>query len=262
MFTHGKYELEFAVSGSDGIHPSQEFFKNYTAPQIAQFLRDNYKKPQTDFSNMTYLAFGDSITYGLENYGLEKSRRMEKPYTTLVSEDLGLKSYSNLGQNGATFCVNNNGHYNMTESILSCNISADIVSVMLGVNDFIQGLPLGSIDDKDNTTIYGSLYLICEYLSENYADSFVFFMTPLKVDIGSRDSFTINSQGYNLQDVANAIKQVAHKYNYPVLDLFTIGEFECEMYDAKSDGVHPSQSFIQNYTAPQIAQFIKDNYKN
>ena len=36
---------------------------------------------------------------------------------------------------------------------------------------------------------------------------------------------------------------------------------ELEMYNANSDGIHPSQEFVREYTAPQIAEFIKENYK-
>ena len=87
---------------------------------------ENEKSDYINFSNMTYVAYGDSITYGLCNYGLDKSIRMEKPYPTLVSDELGFKSYQNLGQNGATLCSNDKGHYNMTEKILSRSENEDI----------------------------------------------------------------------------------------------------------------------------------------
>ena len=85
----------------------------------------------------------------------------------------------------------------------------------------------------------------------------MFFMTPYKL-VGWSNN---NSSGYNLNNVAQAVKEVANKYNIPVLDMFNLGQFELEMYNEDSDGVHPSQEFFKNYTAPQIAQFIKDNYK-
>lgn len=128
---------------------------------------------------------------------------------------------------------------------------------MLGVNDFYVNLPLGTPESRDNTTIYGSLYLISEYLTENYKDSFIFYMTPFP----ARRGYTKNSQGYYLADVANAIKHVAAEYNIPVLDMYSVSEYEnVEMNNSNSDGVHPSQSFMRNYATPKMVAFIKENY--
>ena len=45
-----------------------------------------------------------------------------------------------------------------------------------------------------------------------------------------------------------------------VLDMYNYGNFELEMFKDYSDGTHPSEDFYENYSAPQIVQFIKDNY--
>lgn len=206
-----------------------------------------------NFSEINYIAFGDSITYGLY-----QSERMEFPYPSLVSSTLGFKSYKNYAVCGGTFCSNDIGWFCMTDKILSITDEADIVSVMLGVNDFNRNLPLGTINDQDNTTIYGSLNLIAKHFDTYYKDSFVFFMTPYKE---RKNVYGLNSQGYNLLDVSNAIKEVATLHCYPVLDMFNYGRFEIEMNSPESDGVHPSQKFVTDYTCPQIVEFIKKNYK-
>lgn len=215
---------------------------------------------EIDFSDKTYLAFGDSITWGAD-YSRAYAR-MDNPYPELVTSELGLKSHVNLAVSGATLCANNLNLVCMTDRIVSYTQSADIVSVLMGVNDFNRSLPLGTIEDCSNTTVYGALNLIAKHFQTYYKNSFVFFMTPYKVAFSGKDSFTENSQGYNLLNVANAIKEVANNYGYPVLDLFNVGKYELEMYNADNDGIHPSQEFIRNYTAPQVAQFIKENYKN
>lgn len=213
---------------------------------------------EIDFSNKTYLAFGDSITWGAD-YSRNYSR-MDYPYPALVTSELELKSHTNLSVSGATLCANDLNLVCMTNRIVSYTDNADIVSVLMGVNDFNRSLPLGDIDDCDNTTIYGALNMIAKHFATYYVDSFVFFMTPYKVAFGGKDSYTDNSQGYNLLDVANAVKTVAENYGYPVLDLFNLGQYELEMYNEDNDGIHPSQEFIREYTAPQIAQFIRENY--
>ncbi len=211
-----------------------------------------------EFSNLTFTAFGDSITYGAD---LIIGGRVENPYPTLVSNILGLKSYENKGVSGATLCSNNLNLTCMTDVITSYTSETDIIGVLGGVNDFNRELPLGDIDDTGTSTIYGSLHVSMSYLSENYSDAFVFYMTPYKEYFHGVLWSDDNSQGYNLQDVANAIKEVAEIYNIPVLDLLELGGFEDVMYDEDCDGIHPNQNFITNVMAPQIAKFIQDNYQ-
>lgn len=211
---------------------------------------------QTDlygrFAELTYVTFGDSITYGVDgvDWGL-----MEDPYPELVSRALGFKTFNNLAVSGATYCENNLNRHNMTKRILSFAGEADIISLMLGVNDCYVGLPLGTPESRDNTTIYGSLFLISEYLTKNYEDAFIFYMTPFP----AKNGYSNNSAGYKLEDVADAIKYVAAHYDIPVLDMYLYSEYEdVEMH--LGDGLHPSQSFMRDYAAPKIAEFIKEHY--
>lgn len=208
---------------------------------------------EVNYYELTYIAYGDSITYGVDGVN---GNRMDNPYPTLVAERLGLKSYSNNGVSGATFCSNTLNRTNMTANILASKEKADIISVMLGVNDFIANLPLGAPSDKTNSTIYGSLYLICEHFKAYYDDSFVFFMTPFPYKNGT----TKNTQGYLLKEVSEAIKYMAEKYNYPVLDMFNNSSYELEMNSGSGDGLHPSQEYFNKYGAPKIVSFIKKNY--
>ena len=203
------------------------------------------------FASMTYVAFGDSITYGAnhkKNYD-----QMEKPYPTLVGKELGIGTVKNLAVSGATFTVNDLNLVCMTKRITEYTAAADIISVQLGTNDWLNTLPLGTPGDDALDTVYGCLYLIAEHLSTNYRDSFVFFMTPYKTSL-------VANEEYTLEDVSNAIKNVAQEYMIPVLDMYELGQFELEMNDEGSDGLHPSQKFFEDYTAPQIVEFIKENF--
>lgn len=216
---------------------------------------NNIKKENqiVDFTQLSYVAFGDSITMGVDglNGGV-----MEKPYPTLVSESLNFKSYKNLAISGSTFC-SNSGRTNMTQRVLSYTDEADILSLMLGVNDYCLSLPLGTPNDKDNSTIYGSLHLIAKHWNKNYNDSFCFFMTPFQKKNGT----VVNSQGYTLKDVADAVKYVGYKFDIPVLDIYELGKYEVEMNLSGSDGLHPSQMIMKQYASPRIVEFIKNNYK-
>ena len=207
------------------------------------------------YKSMTYVTFGDSITYGIDgtkdNWGL-----MPEPYPVLVGKLLEVGEVKNKAISGATLCANS-GHTNMTEKILAFRDHADIISVMLGVNDYQTNMPLGNWDSKDNTTVYGSLFMIAQHLTEQYPDALVFFITPFPTVRAGGNGATGQ---YNVADVAEAVKYVAAMYDIPVLDLYTIGQYENEMVLPTNDGIHPSQEHFRTYTAPQIAAFIEACY--
>ena len=170
-----------------------------------------------DFSEKNYVAFGDSITFGADytrNYA-----PMDNPYPKLVAEELNLLSYKNLAISGAVFCKNDLNLVCMTDVILSYTDETDIISIMLGVNDWSRSLPLGSIEDNTTSTVYGCLNLIATHLTTTHEHAFSFFMTPYKTTL-------VRNEDYVLLDVVNAIKQVAFAYNIPVLDMYNLGKYE------------------------------------
>lgn len=205
-----------------------------------------------DFSKLTYCAYGDSITWGYDS-----GRRMDNPYPTLVAQSLGLKSYVNAGISGATYVTNIPNRDCVADIVNANKASYDIISVMAGVNDFSVSTPLGKYGDSDTSTVYGSIDFIARTLIARNPNSFVFFMTPYK----KGDCTVKNAKGYVLLDVAVAVKEVASKYNIPVLDMYQDGKYEVYgMYDENSDKLHPNQKFVTMYTAPQIVRFIRANY--
>ncbi|MBQ8358324.1 MAG: hypothetical protein IJX37_00215, partial [Oscillospiraceae bacterium] len=231
----------------------------YTADNEADYIELTYTATGwyvcgKDFTDLTYVAFGDSITYGIDgNYRSgDANYRMASPYPTLVGETLGIKTVVNQGKSGATLCESP-PRVNMTQNILNYTSNADIISVLLGVNDYSAKCSLGDMTSRDNTTIYGSLHMVAQHLTTTYPDAFIFFMTPFQCNntvVGA----------YELVDVVNAVKAVAAQYDIPVLDLYTNGKYELEMTVSPNDGVHPSQQHHITYTAPLICEFLKEHY--
>ena len=210
-----------------------------------------FAEDTTDYSGYTYVAFGDSITYGIDgDYSSgEEGYRMEKPYPTLVAETLGIGTVVNQAKSGATW-TQHESRTNMTDRIMRYNGAADIISVMLGVNDYAAKCTLGDMNSRDNTTIYGSIHMAAKHLTTTYPDAFIFFMTPFKYR-------TEDNGKYTLSDVAQAVKDVAAVYNIPVLDMYTNGQFDPAT--GAKDQIHPTQAHHINYTAPMICEFIKQH---
>ncbi len=210
------------------------------------------------FSALTYCAYGDSIVYGYPPYGI--SGRLTTPYPLAVKNRLGLLSSTNKGITGGTFVPYSEPdwvHGCITEAVLNCYTKYDIISVMASSNDFAYNAPLGVLTDTTNATVCGALNIVASTLKERFPDSFIFFMTPYKK--GGFDS--PNRAGYILEELANCVKEIAALYDIPVLDMFNEGNFESTFSSEGGDGLHPDQAFIDEYTAPQIAEFIRENYK-
>lgn len=199
-----------------------------------------------DFSKLTYVALGDSITAGTY---------LDVPYPYLVGDILGTDKIYNYGVNASTISVCNDGRISQhNPMVLSYGnmVDADIVSVMAGINDWIHFHDFGTIESTENDTLYGALKILCQGLKDKYPNSFVFFITPY-------DSSVKKNREETPKLVGEIIKEVCALYDIPVLDLYSKGHFVPSEHS--SDGLHPSQEFMKQYTAPQIAAFIKSNYK-
>ncbi len=212
-----------------------------------------------DFSSMSYLSFGDSITYG-SNLFDSSTYRWTTPYPTAVANELKFNTVENKGRAGATLSSNTLGLSCIADIIQTSSGDYDIISLLGGVNDFNRDLPIGTLTDTTSDTIYGSLDVIAKCLTSNYPNAFIFFMTPLKFVYNDYNFYTPNNAGYMIEDVCIAVKLVAKRYNIPVLDLYNDSNFQNHLYDTNCDGLHPNQDFILESLAPQIADFIKDNY--
>ena len=210
------------------------------------------------FADLNYLAFGDSVT---EGGNLES---VSQAYPNVAGSILGCK-VKNKAIGGSTFVRDPNkpARHCIAEDIINFTKNSGryhIISVAGGVNDQSLALPLGSISDPLTTeTIYGSLKLIAKTLIQRYPHAFIFFITPIKYP----ESEIANKNGYDLSDVAKAIKDVGAKYDLPVLDLYNTSQFESApngMNHPDCDGWHPLKEFVAEYMAPQVAEFIRENY--
>lgn len=63
---------------------------------------DNEPK-EVDFSTLTYVALGDSITEAMD--GIDGQKIMSKPYCKIVGDILGLQKVKNYGISGTTIAV-------------------------------------------------------------------------------------------------------------------------------------------------------------
>lgn len=83
----------------------------------------------------------------------------------------------------------------------------DYITLEFGINDAGNGVPVGTIDDNDNTTFYGAWNVVLDYLTTN----FPFAKIGIIVGPGMQTS--------NGQQYANAEIAVAKKWGVPYLNI-------------------------------------------
>ena len=206
------------------------------------------------FANKTINFLGDSITYGYD--GQAGGGRVENPYPSIVKDLLKFNTCNNYGINGSTITGNDGlGVAPMNNRYSSMADNADYVIVFGGTNDHGQNMALGTKNDTDNSTFYGSLDILIKGLINKYPKARIAFITPLrKSNIGA------NTNGNTLEDFVNAIKEKCKEYAIPTLDLYNLSGCIPQIANFKTnnlpDGLHPNEEYYY-VLAKKIAHFIE-----
>jgi lipase/acylhydrolase domain protein len=143
------------------------------------------------------------------------------------------------------------------------NKDADLVTIFAGTNDFGRSvaMPLGTMADDANTeSFYGRLKLTCDLLSAKYPNALVILATPLpRHDCADGTKGTVEPTK-TLVDYADAIRQVAALYSFPVLDLTRESGMQMRSKAFRTaymaDNIHPNAAGHAKFIAPALERFI------
>ena len=146
------------------------------------------------------------------------------------------------------------------------DITADMVVVFGGVNDYIHGdAPFGEIGDTTPSTYCGGVYFLMNYLRQTYEGKPIVFMTParcfLRKEVDDRVVSTHARKrpgiGKPLRPYVDAILETAKLFNIPTLDLYNdlgLDPHDPEIFDTYTmDGLH-----FNDAGHAVIAQKLKD----
>lgn len=211
-----------------------------------------------------WVAFGDSISAGFQ---------LDDPdtqlYSHLIAKDLGLQlvSGSMHAMNSMGYTVTAGtavGQHSMPAYVnADKNEDADLVTIFAGTNDFGRSvaMPLGTMADDANTeSFYGRLKLTCDLLSAKYPNALVILVTPLpRHDCADGTVGTVEPTK-TLVDYADAIRQVAALYSFPVLDLTRESGMQMRSKAFRTaymaDNIHPNAAGHAKFIAPALERFI------
>ena len=103
---------------------------------------------------------------------------------------------------------------------------ADIVTFMGGANDIRNGVPLGNMSDRVDTTYYGALHILMEGLYRKYvlnSKKKVKIIAIVPPQMLSAPAASVNGIGTpypGQEDWANAVVEVARFYGIPCVDFY------------------------------------------
>jgi len=200
---------------------------------------------KTPEGNITLI--GDSITTAYAT-GPNGGTFSMLSYSFLLADNLNMK-YQLLAQSGSTLTGGS-----FEDRAASINSNADIISIMGGVNDFLQQKEIGTISDSTTDTFYGALNSLLTNITTNHPDKTIVYLTPL----ACKNHDNPAAGGQTLSNYVSAIKQVAENYdNVILIDTFTWSTNNLDASDETlfGDGLHPT---VKGHA--KVAEFILSEF--
>ena len=205
---------------------------------------------------VSVVALGDSIVFGMNpniqtsSYyeGYEDMNGQHISYMALACDKLGY-NFVNYGISASTVARKDDvdSSSSMALRFSSMPDDADLVYVAGGSNDwYSQMITIGTNEDREVTTFYGALHVLCQSLKEKYPDSLIVFATPIKrwIERGDGSDGSLNASGEFLDTYCLAIKEVCAEYNIVVHDMYNEVSFdswnESDRATYTPDGIHPN----------------------
>ena len=125
---------------------------------------------------------------------------------------------------------------------------SNIITIMGGTNDY--GLPLGTINDTTVSTFYGAFQLMLDRIYTRIPSSEIILVTPI-----FRNGGETLYNGFVMEDYRNAIRIIAKKYNYRLIDMAKVGINKNNYTTYLSDGIHPNTTGAERMSRLFIQEF-------
>jgi len=137
----------------------------------------------------------------------------------------------------------------------------DLVSVLVGVNDFAGSTAIGSrnslITDNDYA---GKLKNMIQKILNSNPDIDIFLMTPTEANSALVPYGTTNSAGWSLKELSVLIGQIASDYGIQCIDLYSLSNFNLQTIPSLTlDLLHPNATGIKYISETIISGFKTKN---
>lgn len=200
------------------------------------------------FEEKEVVFIGDSITEGVG--GIMDAAGNKMSYVNYVDEVLDFKSVLNHGKAGRTVANYGDKELSMDASIDNLiHIDADIVVILIGVNDYLYYSPqkrFGGLDNGSTAGYCGALQSFVEAVERNYPDKEYFFVTTYQLLSADGSVYTDYSGTPSFNDYMQVQRTLADRYGYHMIDIYNSGFMSTQ--DAVTtanlipDGIHPNDA--------------------
>lgn len=161
------------------------------------------------FHNNIVAFVGDSVTFGYDDDNFGKQLKLSWPEE--VSELLGCTVINCGVSSGTLLPIDSWSPISWTNEIEKIPAQADIVGVMIGINDCFRKYPIGKFDDNDSTSFYGGLHLFIKGLQQRFPAS-----KAKKIILVIYPHYDADE---NFKKYVEAMYSVAGHYSVPICDL-------------------------------------------
>ncbi|MDK1683464.1 SGNH/GDSL hydrolase family protein [Acinetobacter terrestris] len=203
------------------------------------------KFAEIDYRNLNrwkgkkWLAIGDSITEAYKYYA--------EGYQATVDRLLNFSQYYSRGYSGKTVVEINALKADWEKD-------ANLITVYAGVNDYLFQRPKGAVGVYDNTTTYGAMMELLNYLGTENPTASICVVLPARLwgytTSGTKQPDNMTNAGTSsssgitpLIDYVNILREAAREFGAPTLDLFTEYAFNKHNIAAYTyDGLHPNRA--------------------
>lgn len=223
------------------------------------------------------LMMGDSITYGVYSYFNDSQRWNGVELDNSIAEYLGKCSGTNcknIGKRGTGYVADTRDVNNAWELAQTTDYThVDYVVMMYGVNDYSQGVPLGTIADNVENTIVGNMTRTLNKIFTDNPNCKVICVGSYNTwgQVSQGGDYTSNVyygdestdyglgyaiNGHTLRDVLNIQKEVCEHYHVQFVCLADEGVVNnFNIKNTLVDGLHPTLD-IRKVIAQEIAKHL------
>jgi lysophospholipase L1-like esterase len=134
----------------------------------------------------------------------------------------------------------------------------DIVTILLGANDYVQNTVIGNLNDASNANTYaGKLKYMIETIQTNNPAINLYLLSPTKAN-GAGVFLTANTAGWTLSELRDLISDICDLYSIPFVDLYGESRININtIANLTTDGLHPNSDGSEH-----IAQVIYHSISN
>lgn len=200
------------------------------------------------FGDKKVVFIGDSITEGVGGNLDAEGNKIS--YVNYVDEALDFGSVLNHGEAGRTVTNYGDKELSMDANIDNLiHIDADIVVILIGVNDYLYYSPekrFGALDNGSTAGYCGALQSFVQAVERNYPDKEYFFVTTYQLLSTDGSTYTDYNGTPTFNDYMQVQRTLADRYGYHMIDIYNTGFLSTQ--DAVTtanlipDGIHPNDA--------------------